>query len=139
MNENMISFVKELRTTKVPQGRGMMRRDGCMCVAGLASDFYRRQTGIGRWRVPEDPFGSEREFVVGDGQYAYGAPPEVRAWLGCVDDQPLDAEVNAWVEGQPSLMHLNDSRCASFPEIADFIEAHDRVSMGWTEREGLRG
>lgn len=102
-HEIKAKWVAALRSGEYKQGRGSLRERDAYCCLGVLCDIHARETGC-RW-------GDRNEYLDCSGIL----PVLVRDWAGL---RLRDPEVDRYC-----LSAQNDNG-ASFPEIADLIEAH---------------
>jgi len=112
-------WANDLRTEGILQGRGYLRQGERYCCLGRLCNLYQTATGKGKW-VPQGT-SAVYKFVIGEEELS-----------DYYDDQTLPHLVQDWAEMQApngrwdlfhALSHENDNG-ASFPTIADLIEAH---------------
>jgi len=112
--ENVRKWVDVLRSGEFPQGKGALLYGGRYCCLGVATEIYRRETGVGDWTVDDEDEPEIRIFRSPKEDEALSLPIEVADWLGLGDN------CNPTIDGR-SLAERNDNG-ATFAEIADMIE-----------------
>ena len=106
-------FIKALRSGKYKQGFGTMRdSNDKFCVLGVLCNLHAQEHPV---IAKKQKYKTE---YLGD---SASLPMVVQTWAGLSSDNPK----LPGVKGQPTLMHLNDSKRLTFPEIATLIEFSD--------------
>lgn len=124
--ERLLRGAEFLRNPKLKQAKGTLRgEDGCKCCLGHFCEFYRKETGRGRW-VRLD--GGKWAFKT-DGSYTASSgilPVRVVEWFGLKECNPMLTR-----SGFPatSASHLNDTIGLSLPEIADLFEVKAKKGL----------
>lgn len=103
-------WLAALRSGDYIQGHGQLREGNTFCCLGVLCDLYAKETGV-EWKKHE----SERYAF--DHHLSF-LPDSVMHWAGLVDHDPIPKLGGA----SCTLSYFNDSRRASFNEIADHVE-----------------
>ncbi len=134
MNENAKAWIAALRSGKYQQAEGTLIETAfegteieAYCCLGVACELA-AAAGIGQWELEDG------EFLTGVFRDRYGnmsaeeLPRGVKEWLGVNNENPsvqLGRSANGRYESQTATW-MNDSKRASFSEIADWLETHHK-------------
>lgn len=110
--EATTQIIAALRSGEYTQGVGKLAKGGCHCVWGVICDVYAKAH-------PNE----EVKKQVGDDMTTYfgycALPPSTaQKWAGISEN-----DVFAVGENEETLMNLNDAKNATFPQLADVLEA----------------
>lgn len=111
--ERIRRFLRDLRSGKYRQARGMLkRRKDTYCCLGVACERYRRDTGKGRWSKDR---GDDYRFL-GSSDVL---PSSVVRYFGLKQDNPT---LVLGPDARECATDLNDERRWNFRRIADAFE-----------------